>query len=88
MLPFEGLKPLASTVGGLVSALSHIPNAGPFDQLRAGCGAPGFVRGGDRWNRRSFPFALLRVRMTVVRGMTLVWISALLSWMRLRRGFR
>jgi hypothetical protein len=39
-LDFVGLKLRASTGGGLPSALSHIPNAGPFDKLRAGCGAP------------------------------------------------
>jgi hypothetical protein len=29
----------------------------------------------------------LRLRMTFVWGMTIVWVSASLNWMRLRRGF-
>jgi hypothetical protein len=56
-LDFVGLKPPRFHRGGLPSALSHIPNAGPFDKLRAGCGTPGFVR-----VSRSLELQVLRLR--------------------------
>jgi hypothetical protein len=74
---FRGAEAHAFTEGGLVSALSHIPNVG--------CGGTRICLGAEiAGTADPSPFAMLRVRMTFVWGM--VWISALLSWMRLRRA--
>jgi hypothetical protein len=61
---FVGLKPHASTGGGLSSALSRVSNVGNLRHARGRLWVAGLFEFYDRWNRRSFPFTVLKVRMT------------------------